>query len=101
MKLFYVMMCVVSFQIIFKMNISSEPVVPVIEEKLSFSSLPLRHELLSNLISLNYHQMTPIQAKSLPLMLVNSDIIAQAETGSGKTVAFGLVALQNLKIDHM
>ncbi|HBB53671.1 MAG TPA: ATP-dependent RNA helicase DbpA [Legionellales bacterium] len=69
------------------------------KEELSFSSLPLRPELLNNLLSLNYHQMTPIQAQSLPLMLMNHDIIAQAQTGSGKTVAFGLAALQNLKID--
>lgn len=72
---------------------------PEMKEELSFSSLPLRPELLNNLLSLNYHQMTPIQAQSLPLMLMNHDIIAQAQTGSGKTVAFGLAALQNLKID--
>ncbi len=40
--------------------------------------------------------MTPIQAKSLPLILQGHDIIAQAKTGSGKTAAFGLGLLQNL-----
>jgi ATP-independent RNA helicase DbpA len=81
------------------MNISSKTITPEMKEELSFSSLALRPELLSNLLSLNYHQMTPIQAQSLPLMLMNHDIIAQAQTGSGKTVAFGLAALQNLKVD--
>jgi ATP-independent RNA helicase DbpA len=81
------------------MNISSKTMTPEMKEELSFSSLALRPELLNNLLSLNYHQMTPIQAQSLPLMLMNHDIIAQAQTGSGKTVAFGLAALQNLKID--
>jgi ATP-independent RNA helicase DbpA len=81
------------------MNISSKPAVSDIKEQFAFSSLPLRQELLCNLFSLDYHQMTPIQAKSLPLMLSNRDIVAQAQTGSGKTVAFGLTALQHLKID--
>lgn len=64
----------------------------------SFSMLPLRVELLKSLTSLNYEVMTPIQMQSLPLMLKNEDIIAQAKTGSGKTVAFGLSLLHNLKI---
>ncbi len=92
-------MCLFSLQVFIKMNISSVPVIPEIKEECSFSSLPLKQELLNNLLSLDYHQMTPIQAQSLPLMLKNKDIIAQAQTGSGKTVAFGLAALQNLKID--
>lgn len=66
---------------------------------LSFSSMPLRKELLNNLCSLNFHEMTPIQAQSLPLSLNNKDVIAQAQTGSGKTVAFGLSLLQHLKLD--
>ena len=99
--LIYVIICLFSLQFFFKMNISSKPVIPEIKEELSFSSLPLRQELLNNLMSLDYHQMTPIQAQSLPLMLINSDIIAQAQTGSGKTVAFGLAALQSLKVDFL
>lgn len=64
----------------------------------SFSMLPLRDELLKSLTSLNYEVMTPIQMQSLPLLLKNEDIIAQAKTGSGKTAAFGLSLLNNLKI---
>ncbi len=65
----------------------------------SFSTLPLREELLKNLSSLNYVTMTPIQEQSLPLMLNNIDVIAQAKTGSGKTVAFGLSLLNNLQVN--
>ncbi|MCH9689919.1 MAG: ATP-dependent RNA helicase DbpA [Gammaproteobacteria bacterium] len=67
-------------------------------DALLFSSLSsvLRDELLTNLVSLNFNQMTPIQAKALPLMLGHSDVIAQAETGSGKTAAFGLTVLNSL-----
>ena len=55
-----------------------------------FASLYLSSELLSNLDSLGYKQMTPIQAKSLPAILAAKDVIAQGKTGSGKTAAFGL-----------
>jgi len=68
------------------------------ERESSFSSLALSQELLKNLLILNYNQMTPIQAESLPLMLSKLDVIAQAKTGSGKTVAFGLAILNGLKI---
>lgn len=62
----------------------------------SFSSLALSPALLSNLDNLGYHQMTTIQAQSLPLILERRDLIAQAKTGSGKTAAFGIGILQKL-----
>ncbi len=83
------------------MNNTKEKELPGSKEGLSFSSLPLREELFNNLVSLDYKKMTPIQAQSLPLMLNNADVIAQAQTGSGKTVAFGLTLLNHLKIDHL
>ncbi|MCE0724357.1 MULTISPECIES: ATP-dependent RNA helicase DbpA [Legionella] len=64
----------------------------------SFSQLPLRQELIKSLASANYENMTPIQRQSLPIILRNEDIIAQAKTGSGKTAAFALSLLNNLKI---
>lgn len=42
--------------------------------------------------------MTPIQAQSLPLILVGKDVVAQGKTGSGKTAAFGLGLLHNLNV---
>lgn len=66
----------------------------------SFSSLPLKEALLTNLTSLDFTSMTPVQEQSLPLMLNGKDIIAQAKTGSGKTVAFGLTLLQALQVEH-
>jgi ATP-independent RNA helicase DbpA len=68
------------------------------DQQLSFSHLPLREELIKSLASLNYETMTPIQMQSLPIILNNEDIIAQAKTGSGKTAAFGLSLLNNLKL---
>jgi ATP-independent RNA helicase DbpA len=62
----------------------------------TFATLPLAPELLTNLDSLGYHAMTPIQAESLPPMLAGRDLIARAMTGSGKTAAFGLGLLSRL-----
>jgi ATP-dependent RNA helicase DbpA len=63
-----------------------------------FSSLALQPEMLSNLESLGYTEMTPIQAKSLPIILQGQDIIAKAKTGSGKTAAFGIGLLEALDV---
>ncbi|EQC51796.1 ATP-dependent RNA helicase DbpA [Bacteriovorax sp. DB6_IX] len=63
-----------------------------------FESLSLDPRLIKNLNDLNFSSMTPIQEKSLPLILEGSDVIAQAKTGSGKTVAFGLGALNDIDI---
>ncbi len=63
-----------------------------------FSTLPLHSSLLSNLDSLGYQTMTPIQALSLPQMLAGKDVIGQGKTGSGKTAAFGLGLLSNLDV---
>jgi len=64
---------------------------------ISFSSLELDSELLKNLPSLGYTDMTPIQAQSLPHILAGKDTIAQGKTGSGKTAAFGLGLLEKLE----
>ena len=62
----------------------------------AFASLPLHPELVSNLASLGYAAMTPIQAQGLPFILEGRDVIGQAKTGSGKTAAFGLGLLAKL-----
>jgi ATP-independent RNA helicase DbpA len=62
----------------------------------SFSSLKLPETQISNLASLGYKKMTPIQAQSLPQILKGKDVIAQAKTGSGKTAAFGIGLLNGI-----
>lgn len=63
-----------------------------------FSSLNLPDSQLQNLKDLGYQQMTPIQQKSLPLVLKGKDVIAKAKTGSGKTAAFGIGLLEKLNV---
>jgi len=66
-----------------------------------FSNLKLQTNLLENLSSLSYDMMTPIQAKSLPHILAGKDVIAQSQTGSGKTAAFGLGLLEKLNVQKL
>lgn len=66
----------------------------------NFSTLALHPNLLSNLDSLGYSEMTPIQAQSLPLILQGKDLLGQAKTGSGKTAAFGLGVLNQIDIKN-
>lgn len=61
-----------------------------------FSSLSLPAAILANIASLNYKEMTPIQAQSLPAILEGKDLLAQAKTGSGKTAAFAIGLLNTL-----
>jgi len=62
----------------------------------SFNELPLSPAMLATLQQLEYLNMTPIQAASLPIALAGHDLIAQAKTGSGKTAAFALALLTRL-----
>ncbi|MGK0361543.1 MAG: ATP-independent RNA helicase DbpA [Bradymonadia bacterium] len=64
-----------------------------------FDTLPLRPELQAALVQIEYTQTTPIQAAALPPMLRGEDVTGQAETGSGKTAAFGLALLNPIHAD--
>ncbi|HSD25529.1 MAG TPA: DEAD/DEAH box helicase [Solirubrobacterales bacterium] len=60
----------------------------------SFSDLGLSEGLLQTLDELGYAEPTPIQAQAIPEVLGGHDVIGQAQTGSGKTAAFGLPMLE-------
>ncbi|MAK66480.1 MULTISPECIES: ATP-dependent RNA helicase RhlB [unclassified Methylophaga] len=62
----------------------------------AFSSLPLHPLLQKGLQQAGFEFCTPIQAKSLPLLLANHDVAGQAQTGTGKTIAFLLATFQRL-----
>ncbi|PHO09896.1 ATP-dependent RNA helicase DbpA [Malaciobacter canalis] len=64
----------------------------------TFNSLNISKELLENLNSLEFKNMTKIQEKTLPLLLNNSDVIAQAKTGSGKTISFSIPLVEKLEV---
>ena len=70
------------------------------EEK-NFESLALRSELLEGLAALEYREMTVIQQASLPSILEGRDVVGRAKTGSGKTAAFALGALNSLDTTNL
>ncbi|HEU4709447.1 MAG TPA: DEAD/DEAH box helicase [Methylophilaceae bacterium] len=65
-------------------------------ETTTFASLKLAPELLKALEETGYLTPTPIQAQAIPLVLEGRDVMAGAQTGTGKTAAFALPALQKL-----
>ncbi len=62
----------------------------------SFSELGLSEATLKAITELGYEEPTPVQEQTIRLMLDGDDVIAQAQTGTGKTAAFALPVLQNL-----
>lgn len=66
-------------------------------KKGSFASFGLSRLILKNITNKGFRQPTPIQRKTLPLILQNRDIVGMARTGSGKTAAFVLPMIEKLK----
>ncbi len=62
----------------------------------SFETLGLRPELLRAVDESGYTQPTPIQARAIPILLEQRDVLGQAQTGTGKTAAFALPMLHQL-----
>ena len=63
---------------------------------MSFSSLGLRAELLSAITTQGYTTPTPIQSQAIPVIFEGCDLLAGAQTGTGKTAAFALPIVQML-----
>lgn len=62
---------------------------------MKFEELKIQKELLDQLTKLEYLNLTEIQEKTIPLIIEGNDIIGQAETGTGKTLAFALPLMMN------
>lgn len=63
---------------------------------MSFAQLSLHPSLMTRLAELNYQQATPIQLQAIPAILSGQDVMAGAQTGTGKTAAFALPILQSI-----
>jgi ATP-dependent RNA helicase RhlE len=63
---------------------------------MSFSTLGLTPSLCLPLARLGYEQPTPIQARAIPVVLTGTDLLARAQTGTGKTAAFGLPMIERI-----
>ena len=60
----------------------------------SFAELGLNEQILAGVDSLGFTEPIPVQAQAIPVVLEGRDIVASAQTGTGKTAAFGLPTLQ-------
>lgn len=65
---------------------------------MNFDKLNIQQPLIENLQKVGYNSMTPIQQEALPHILKNKDVLAQAQTGSGKTATFGIALLNKLDV---
>ncbi|MDG1241103.1 MAG: DEAD/DEAH box helicase [Opitutae bacterium] len=67
---------------------------------IKFTDLGLRSELIEGIQRLGFESPSPIQAETIPVALSGKDIVGLSQTGSGKTAAFGLPALNQIDIDR-
>lgn len=65
-------------------------------ERLNFEQLGLRPEILKAVKDMGFEETSPIQTKAIPLMMSGADLIGQAQTGTGKTAAFGIPLLEKI-----
>jgi superfamily II DNA/RNA helicase len=68
---------------------------------MSFASLGLIDQIVRTLASLSYTTPTPVQSQAIPAVLTGRDVMAAAQTGTGKTAGFALPLLQRLVTDGM
>ena len=61
-----------------------------------FEDLPISDEIKRSVAELGFEEPSPIQAQSIPVILTGKDVIGQAQTGTGKTAAFGIPLLENI-----
>src|SRR2546423_11784537 len=65
---------------------------------MNLENIPLSEKTKKNLRQTGYHQLTNIQLQVIPPVLEGRDIIAQSQTGTGKTAAFLVPILEKLKV---
>ena len=63
-----------------------------------FSDLGLSPELLKAIDQLGFEQAAPIQAEAIPILMQGMDVVGQSQTGSGKTAAFAVPAIEKVEV---
>ena len=59
-------------------------------ETIRFDELGLSEQIVKATVAMGFEEASPIQAKAIPVALQGKDLIGQAQTGTGKTAAFGI-----------
>ena len=65
-------------------------------EKKTFAELGVSHTTLQAITDMGFREASPIQEKAIPLLLEGYDLIGQAQTGTGKTAAFGIPVIERI-----
>ena len=71
-----------------------------IDEALSYKNANIDPRILRAVEELGFEQMTPIQAQAIPILLEGKDVLGQAQTGTGKTAAFGIPVIQKIDLEN-
>lgn len=70
------------------------------KKQLKFNEFNLSASLLAEIEKAGFVEASPIQEQTIPLALEGKDVIGQAQTGTGKTAAFGLPTLEKIDVDN-
>ena len=70
------------------------------KKQLKFNEFNLSASLLAEIEKAGFVEASPIQEQTIPLVLEGKDVIGQAQTGTGKTAAFGLPTLEKIDVDN-
>lgn len=71
------------------------------KKNMKFNELQLSADLLAEIETAGFVEASPIQEKTIPLALDGKDVIGQAQTGTGKTAAFGLPTLEKIRTNEV
>ena len=72
--------------------------MPQTETVSGFENLDLSKEIMRAVAKMGFHDMTPVQKETIPVMMEGHDVIAIAPTGTGKTCAFGIPMLEYISL---
>ena len=67
--------------------------------EITFAELGLNEQILAGVATLGFNSPTPVQAAAIPAVLAGKDVVASAQTGTGKTAAFMLPTLQRIAVE--
>ena len=67
--------------------------------EITFAELGLNEQILAGVATLGFNAPTPVQAAAIPAVLEGKDVVASAQTGTGKTAAFMLPTLQRIAVE--
>ncbi|UBM60262.1 DEAD/DEAH box helicase [Marinilongibacter aquaticus] len=69
-------------------------------QTVKFNELPVSDYILQAVEEMGWENASPIQSQAIPAVLNGRDVIGQAQTGTGKTAAFGIPAIESVDVDH-